>query len=222
MEVSTESITRQAGGLSQMARDSEGADRITWDDMLKVVDLKCTGHTDANDILLGSCNLSCQSGNSSINQAVQEFITVVCGEVEDQAQQLNGSLNDSCETDLLAVLGDEKLRGVRNLIAASNIRTESGLTATATDRQHLRSIRELAAASWDNVTAEWETWEVQVSETLRQTICDTLNGIDDEVRAIERHICLAEDVQESISLKAGRAVRKARRRSITRCKVSRN
>lgn len=70
------------------------------------------------------------------------------------------------------------------------------------------------------IAYEMRSWEAKVSEALILAMNGILNEIDVELHEINRRINLADDVDFSLSLLSGQAIKQARRNSIFRRQVS--
>jgi len=188
---------------------------LTWEEILKASNLQLADKEatflSKEEFLFDACRASTKSGNVAIAEVVREFFGAVCREVEGRSE--NGSALDEFNALLeggfpSAVDLQRKIRSARRLSGSRSVNNNEQL-----DLERLRS---LASSARDNILSEWRTWETEVADALRHRIAGVSEGIDDEERAVDRNTNFAEDTHESISIMAGRAVRKARRRSMRR------
>jgi len=63
-------------------------------------------------------------------------------------------------------------------------------------------------------------WESQVSEALNENIATMQTNAYDEINAIDRNIMLIDNTHKALSILSDKAIKKARRRSMGRRKVS--
>lgn len=147
----------------------------------------------------------CQPGNvaySQISDSILSFAIAVCGEVEEKA----GSSSDSetCFRDLL-----ENIEEGKHSLQCW-IRDEVG-------ENHIKSI---AFAIRSILEHEWGSWEKVVLDSLVAAIEQIGIEFEPENSHLDRCLNTLNDINETLSIAAGKAARKARRRSMARHKVS--
>eukprot|EP00957_Ditylum_brightwellii_P117919 8994576-Ditylum_brightwellii.AAC.1 len=79
-------------------------------------------------------------------------------------------------------------------------------------------MKTLSQACKKHVLSEWTTWVTQVADALNQKIADITSCVEDDEKRLNTKMYLIDQTHEAIALAAGKAARKARRRSICRRK----
>jgi hypothetical protein len=150
------------------------------------------------DSVVEARSMSDIAKNKFITEALEGFIEAVCSEVEGKAEVSSDS--DTCFQSLVEEMPDQLLQLQKGL------HQEGG-------KEGLRS---LAVAVQKFVENEWTTWETMVAEALVGQVNQIPGEIEDDEGRISKCSTLVDDTQESLSLMAGRAAQKARRRSMDR------
>ena len=164
----------------------------------------------ALDILDTLANVNSNSENYRnplVAEAIAEFVFAVCGEVEMKAESSsdgNSCFNAIAEENLAQLLEIQKaLRSNDALIAASG----------------KEELKRLAQAAQAFVEFEWNSWEVQVVDSLAKALDGVIGEFEESDERLMSSVTLADDALEAVSLMEGRAVQKARRQSMSRRKV---
>mmetsp|Transcript_38510 Transcript_38510/g.46472 ORF Transcript_38510/g.46472 Transcript_38510/m.46472 type:complete len:1869 (+) Transcript_38510:129-5735(+) len=167
-------------------------------------------HSLSNSLLVSLCKASISSNSLQISKSTNNFLCEVCCEVDK-----NGISAASKLDTILGVGGgnSEALRLIsleaRSVKGPDNkCRALIGLATML--RQRVR----------DRVAADWDSWEMDVAEALNNNIAELLPCTREDESIIDRQIKLIDNTRSEITIMAGKAARKARRRSLKRRKDS--
>jgi hypothetical protein len=160
-----------------------------------------------SDTLASANTASNNFRNPLIAEAISEFAFAVCGEIEKKVElSLDGN---TC----FAAVADECPDQLLQLQKALRSLDEEKVTESKEE------LKRLAQSVQSFVEFEWETWEVQVVESLAKAVDGITIDFEESDERLERCVTLADDSLEAVSLMEGIAVRKARRRSMSRRRV---
>lgn len=139
---------------------------------------------------------------SQVSDSILSFATAVCGEVEEKAHLDSDS--ESCFSDLVDNLGGQKVRLQRWL-------------RNPTGQYEAKS---LATAIRRIVDHEWSGWEKIVLDSLTAAIAQIGAEMEPESYQLEDSTSALYRLNDLLSISAGKAARRARRRSMARHEVS--
>ena len=145
--------------------------------------------------------------NPLIAEAMASFVFAVCGEVEMKAE--SSSDGNSCFNTLVEDSVDQLLELQKALRSSDGFKAAKGK----------EEMKRLARAAQTFVEFEWKSWEVQVISSLAQALDGIVGDFEESDERLMSHTTLADDALEAVSLMEGRAVQKARRRSMSRRRV---
>ena len=146
----------------------------------------------------------CQAENvtySQISDSIVSFAVAVCGEVEEKA--VLSSNSEACFSELLHSIDEDKL----------------SLQSWIRDSTGENEIRSIASAIRGSVEHEWSSWEKMVLDSLIAATGQIGDELEPESSQLDHCMTLLDDLNEFLSISAGKAARKARRRSMARHKV---
>ena len=165
----------------------------------------CLATKNLNGGFQSSVQSLCERENarySQVSNSILSFALAVCGEVEEKAQ-LNSD-SEACFFDLVESIEDEKFRLQRW------IRNEHGRNETKSIAVAIRRI----------VDHEWSGWEKIVLESLTTAIAQIGAEMEPECCQLEDCTTALYHLHDLLSISAGKAARRARRRSMARHEVS--
>ena len=136
--------------------------------------------------------------NQFITEAMEEFVEAVCSEVEGKAESSSDS--ESRFQSLVEEIPGELL------LLQKSLRQVGGN----------EEVISLACAVQKFVENEWNSWETMVAEAMVGQVNLIPEEIQEDKDRIKKCSTLVDDTQEALSLMAGRAAQKARRRSMDR------
>ena len=160
-----------------------------------------------SDTLANANRASKNFRNPLIADAMRGFVIAVCSEIERKAE-LSLDAN-SC----FAAIADERPGQMLQLQRA--LKSQDGTKS-------IEALKGLAESVESFVDFEWKSWEAQVIDSLVKSMDTIVVDCEENDEALERSVTLADEALEAVSLMEGRAVRKARRRSMNRRKVRMN
>jgi hypothetical protein len=160
-----------------------------------------------SDTLASANTASNNFRNPLIAEAISEFAFAVCGEIEKKAEL--SSDGNTC----FAVIADECPDQLLQLQKALRSLDAGKVTESKEE------LKRLAQSVQEFVEFEWETWEVQVVESLAKGVEGITIEFEESDDRLESCATLADDALDAVSLMEGSAVQKARRRSLSRRKV---
>ena len=165
----------------------------------------CLGSKSSSCGFQSSIQSLCAHGNarySQVSNSIFSFALAVCREVEEKAQ-LNSDA-EACFSDLVESVEDEKFQLQRWL------RNQTGRNET----------KSIAAAIRRIVNHEWSGWEKIVLDSLRTAIAQIGAELEPESCQLEECMTALYHLHDLLSISAGKAARRARRRSMARHEVS--
>jgi hypothetical protein len=145
--------------------------------------------------------------NPLIAEAMAGFVFAVCGEVEMKAE--SSSDGNTCFNILAEESPDQLIELQKALRSSDAFKAAKGK----------EELKRLAQAAQAFVEFEWNSWEVQVVDSLAKALDGIVGDIEEIDERLMSGVTLADDALEAVSLMEGRAVQKARRRSMSRRKV---
>ena len=182
--------------------DQHPALTISYDDILLDAGLTTKSFA-VRDVLTKASENLYQSGNSSIVQTTNYFLSGACKEVQEQADTSNiENFNDILkENTKQIILKSQHIRGFDL-------------------ERHLRGqFTQLLQQVYSNVSSECMQWEMQVIATLNDAILRLSSNLENEERTAKMQMNLIDDAFESIEVAEEKLIRKARRKSMCRRKV---
>lgn len=186
--------------------DTEEQFTITWKEIDQLVGPGgCLPTTNLNSGFQSSVQSLFATENvrySQVSDSIVSFATAVCGEVEEKAH-LN-SESEACFSELVESLGDQKVR-LQSWLREPTGQYEAKSVATA--------IRRI-------VDHEWSGWEKIVLDSLTAAIAQIGAELEPESYQLEDSMTALYHLNDLLSISAGKAARRARRRSMARHEVS--
>jgi hypothetical protein len=145
-----------------------------------------------------------QDFNFQITDSLRSFSMAVCGEVEEKVAL--SSSGKACFNDLLQSVGDEM----------------TGLQSWVRHADGTAEVKLIAASVRGVVEQEWCDWERTVLDSLIVALQNIPDEIDPEIRKLDHCMTLLDDLNESLSMAAGQAARRAKRLRFARHAVSKS
>jgi len=165
---------------------------------------------DASDILLQEATSAITECNyASTSQRIHGFMMDVCRNLERNAED-----SFKGENETIAHLIQSSETNMRLLQRALRIGGDSSSAEIVT------MLKTLGESARDDVIKQIENWETDVLKALSSYLSELFPEAEEDEANIDRFISLANDTHESLSLLSSKAVKLARRKSISRRKVS--
>jgi hypothetical protein len=210
-DVSTESSGISQYGFSPnetsdyTSNQSEIID-MTWKEITNLVGPKLSVLGDSQDLFLNQLNNISQ--HPIVFDDLQGFLYEACTIMENYSE---GEVID----------GEDIFRGLLQDHASSMIFLQRSLRSHGPMRETvLKLLTSLSDLTRSVVSSDIRNWEAEVSKALVLLIAQTLDEMDVELHEINRRIKLADEVNASLFLLSGQAIKRARRKSMSRRQVS--
>jgi len=210
-DVSTESSGISQYGFSPnetsdyTSNQSEIID-MTWKEITNLVGPKLSVLGNSQDLFLNQLNNISQ--HPIVFDDLQGFLYEACTTMENYAE---GEVID----------GEDIFRGLLQDHASSMIFLQRFLRSHGPMRETvLKLLTSLSDLTRSVVSSDIRNWEAEVSKALVLLIAQTLDEMDVELHEINRRIKLADEVNASLFLLSGQAIKRARRKSMSRRQVS--
>ena len=167
--------------------------------------------TSKNDVLLEGANFIFSEYNSPETFGkITDFLQEVCSEIE------NNSLEDMKATDLVS----DHLEDCDELTLDRIQRALRGESGEECKEQHEAILKELSNIVRSNINNEHIEWEIQVMQALDNIVLDISQGYDEDIKNLAAKVCLADDIDQSLSIMSRQLVIKAREEFLAQKRVS--